>query len=223
MKKLKLLRTLACVVLVALVTISAVACTSKQQEDTIGNPDVDGTVADTTGTTEPTVMTEPAVTTEPTVTTEPVEITDPAEPTEVWMDYAAWEGSPPPLTGDPAKRLFSVSMGGGFGRFEETALDTWTVYADGSVDSYKLKQRTPAVKLSDEDFEKLRSMVTQEKIEGLTTDENLSACDGGSSYIYFYDENGEILFKKGGYSVLNRSYCELFVEVYRTLLPYFRD
>ena len=214
MKKTRSFRIAMGIVLAALLAASTAAC-KPQQPISVG------------GETVTTTVTTPPQTTEPVGDMEVIDITttttEPTQPPTYDREKEKFEWVKdliPEVVDGSAKRLFSISMGGGFGTREETAFTTWTVYADGTVDRSKLDRRTPAAKLSENDYETLLSMVTREKVKSLTAEENRRVTDGESTYLCLYDDQGELLVYKGGYSVDAGEYSQLFWDVYRMVAPY---
>ena len=131
------------------------------------------------------------------------------------MESVLDNGSPMPL--------FSLEKGGGYGRIEDTATVTWTVYADGTADAEKLGRRTSTVQFSEEDFETLCSMITLKKVRSLRAIEDWEVMDGGSTSIIVYDTQGQIAVEKGGYCVKSERYTDLFRSAYQLIRPYLAE
>ena len=135
------------------------------------------------------------------------------------------ESTAPPTTAvtkdvNSHRALFSLSYGGGFGTLEETATTTVTVYANGLVGACKLGRHTPLAELTEEDFEAVVSMVTPDALEGMEVEEDWGVCDGGGRDITIYDENGEVLLEKGGYSPGGEEFKRLYQDTMRILRRY---
>ena len=128
------------------------------------------------------------------------------------MESVLDNGSPMPL--------FSLEKGGGYGRIEDTATVTWTVYADGTADAEKLGRRTSKVQFSEEDFDTLCSMITLKKLRSLRAIEDWEVMDGCNQSIILYDKNGDFLMSRGGHVPFKGEFTDLYYQVCEVMVEY---
>lgn len=120
--------------------------------------------------------------------------------------------------------LFSINQpGAGFGTVADCTGALLYVHTDRTVRVVMQTEASPEVAkflLSEEDYQTLEQLIETSDIRNIHISLDKTVCDGNSSYIKFYDENGEEVQKVGGYCPSTPEFKETYSGIKDVLRKY---
>lgn len=120
--------------------------------------------------------------------------------------------------------LFGINAGAaGYGTIADQTDALIQVYTDRSVQVFMMTEDMPQVAafvLSEEDYRTVETLIATPGLRDLEIEEDWGVCDGNSSYIFFYDEQGEEVQTLGGYFPVNEKFRETYSALWSVLVQY---